>query len=148
MPENILQLLLLNAPTADLCEEACPYDAILPSDPEPQREEPDKSRKQFILYFLFIPLFAVAGAFILYNLAPALSGVNSNVSLAREIRLEKKTGIESLSKAVVAFKESGKTEAELFAEEDIIIGRFQKGSPMGRSFPWSFIWNRNGFIYY
>ena len=74
---------------------------------------PDKSRKRFILYFLFIPLFAAAGAFILYNLAPALSGVNSNVRLAREIRLEKKTGIESLSKAVVAFKESGKTEAQL-----------------------------------
>jgi NosR/NirI family nitrous oxide reductase transcriptional regulator len=112
-----------------LCEEACPYDAILPSDPEPQREEPDKSRKQFILYFLFIPLFVVAGAYILYNLAPGLSGVNSNVNLARELRLEKKTGIESLSKAVAAFKESGKTEAELFAEEDIIIGRFRKGAP-------------------
>ena len=112
-----------------LCEEACPYDAILPSDPEPQREEPDKSRKQFILYFLFIPLFVVAGAYILYNLAPGLSGVNSNVNLAREIRLEKKTGIESLSKAVAAFKESGKTEAELFAEEGIIIGRFRKGAP-------------------
>jgi NosR/NirI family nitrous oxide reductase transcriptional regulator len=112
-----------------LCEEACPYDAILPSDPEPQREEPDKSRKQFILYFLFIPLFVVAGAYFLYNLAPGLSGVNSNVNLARELRLEKKTGIESLSKAVAAFKESGKTEAELFAEEGIIIGRFRKGAP-------------------
>jgi NosR/NirI family nitrous oxide reductase transcriptional regulator len=112
-----------------LCEEACPYDAIIPSDPEPQREEQDKSRKQFILYFLFIPLFAIAGAYILYNLAPALSGVNNNVNLARELRLEKKTGIESLSKAVVAFKESGKTEAELFAEEDLIIGRFRHGAP-------------------
>jgi NosR/NirI family nitrous oxide reductase transcriptional regulator len=112
-----------------LCEEACPYDAILPSDPEPQREEPDKSRKQFILYFLFIPLFVIAGAYILYNLAPGLSGVNSNVNLARELRLEKKTGIESLSKAVAAFKESGKTEEELFAEEGIIIGRFRKGAP-------------------
>ena len=112
-----------------LCEEACPYDAILPSDPESLREEPDKSRKQFILYFLFIPLFIIAGAYILYNLAPGLSGVNSNVKLARELRLEKKTGIESLSKAVAAFKESGKTEAELFAEEGIIIGRFRKGAP-------------------
>ena len=117
-----------------LCEEACPYNAILPSDPEPQREEPDKSRKQFILYFLFIPLFAVAGAFILYNLAPALSGVNSNVNLAREIRLEKKTGIESLSKAVVAFKESGKTEAELFAEEDHDHWQISAKEPHGQEF--------------
>ncbi len=112
-----------------LCEESCPYNAIIPSDPEPQREEPDKSRRQFILYFLFIPLFAIAGAYILYNLAPALSGVNSKVNLARELRLEKKTGNESLSKAVVAFKESGKTEVELFAEEDQIISKFRNGAP-------------------
>ena len=112
-----------------LCEEACPYNAINPSDPEPQRDLPDKSRKQFIFYFLFIPLFAVAGGFIMYNLAPALAGVNGNVSLAREIRLEKKTGIESVSKAVVAFKEAGKTEEQLFAEEDLIIGKFRKGAP-------------------
>ena len=112
-----------------LCEESCPYNAIIPSDIEPQREVPDRSRKRFILYFLFIPLFATAGGFILYNLGPALSGVNGNVNLAREIRLEKKTGIESLSKAVIAFKESGKTEEQLFAEEDQITGKFRKGAP-------------------
>ena len=112
-----------------LCEESCPYNAIIPSDPEPQRDLPDNSRSKFILYFLFIPLFSAAGAFILFHLAPALSGVNGNVSLAREIRLEKKTGIESLSKAVIAFKESGKTEEELFAEEDMIIGKFRNGAP-------------------
>jgi NosR/NirI family transcriptional regulator, nitrous oxide reductase regulator len=112
-----------------LCEESCPYNAIVPSDIEPKRDLSDKSRIRFIVYFLFIPLFAASGAFILYNLAPALSGVNGSVNLAREIRLEKKTGIESISKAVVAFKESGKTEAELFNEEDVIIGKFRKGAP-------------------
>ena len=48
-----------------LCEESCPYNAIIPSNPEQQTEDPEKSRRQFILYFLFIPLFAVAGAYIL-----------------------------------------------------------------------------------
>jgi NosR/NirI family transcriptional regulator, nitrous oxide reductase regulator len=112
-----------------LCEESCPYNAIIPSDGEPQRDLPDKSRNLFILYFLAVPLFAASGAFILYNLAPVLSGVNGNVSLAREIRLEKKTGVESLSKAVTAFKESGKTEEQLFAEEDLVIDRFRDGAP-------------------
>ncbi len=117
-----------------LCEEACPYDAIIPSDTDQNREEPEKSRKHFILYFLLIPVFAVSGAYILYSLAPALAGVNSEVRLAREIRLEKETGIESLSKAVVAFKESGKTEIELFVEEEIIISRFRKASPWAGMF--------------
>ena len=117
-----------------LCEEVCPYDAIIPSDKEQKPEDPLKSRKRFILYFLLVPIFAVAGAFSLFNLAPSLSSVNSTVRLAREIKTEKKSGIESLSKAVVAFKESGKTESELFAEENLIIGRFQKGSPWAGAF--------------
>jgi ferredoxin len=112
-----------------LCEEVCPYDAIIPSDAEQKREEPEKSRKRFILYFLLIPLFAAGGAILLHNLAPALSGANSTVRLAREIRAEKKTGVESALKDVVAFKESGKTESVLFGEEELIIRRFIKASP-------------------
>lgn len=117
-----------------LCEEVCPYDAIIPSDKEQKPEEPLKSRKRFILYFLLIPLFAIAGAVSLFNLAPSLSSVNNTVRLAREIKTEKKSGIESVSKAVVAFKESGKTEPELFTEENLIIGRFQKASPWAGAF--------------
>jgi polyferredoxin len=117
-----------------LCEEVCPYDAIIPSDLEQKKEEPEKSRKRFILYFLLIPIFAVSGAIILYNLAPALSGANNTVRLAREIRKEKRVGLESELKDVIAFKESGKTEADLFGEEEIIIGRFINGSPWAGAF--------------
>jgi Polyferredoxin len=117
-----------------LCEEVCPYDAIIPSDIDQKSVAPERSRKRFILYFLLIPLFAVTGAFLLYNIAPALSGANSTVRLAREIRTEKKTGIESELKDVVAFKESGKTESELNNEEELIIGRFINGSPWAGAF--------------
>ena len=112
-----------------LCEESCPYNAILPSNLEQTIEEPEKSRKRFILYFLLIPLLAVTGAVIMRSLAPALAGANSNVRLAREIRLENETGIESVSKAVTAFKESGKTEPELYADEELVIRRFTKSAP-------------------
>jgi NosR/NirI family transcriptional regulator, nitrous oxide reductase regulator len=117
-----------------LCEEVCPYDAIIPSDTDQKREEPGKSRKRFILYFLLVPLFAVFGAFLFYNLAPSLSGANNTVRLAREIRKEKKTGIESELKDVIAFKESGKTEEQLNTEEEMIIGRFRNGSPWAGAF--------------
>lgn len=82
-----------------------------------------------MLYFIFVPVFAVAGAFLLFNLAPSLSAVNGTVRLAREIRAEQKTGIESDLKVVATFKESGKTETELFAEEGLVIKRFEAGSP-------------------
>ena len=112
-----------------LCEECCPYDAIIPSDTLQPTELPEVSRKRFLLYFLMIPVMAAAGAVILYDIAPSLSTVNSNVRLAREIRLEKQKGIPAISKAAVAFKESGKTENELFNEELQIISRFRKGAP-------------------
>jgi NosR/NirI family nitrous oxide reductase transcriptional regulator len=112
-----------------LCESGCPYDAILQSDPCPAVEKPDKSWKESILYILMIPVIAVAFALLLHNLAPSLSVVNDNVKLAREIRLEKEKGIKAVSKNAVAFYESGKTEDELFAEEQKIIGRFRKGAP-------------------
>jgi len=117
-----------------LCEECCPYDAIMPSNLEQDIEPVEKSRKRFVLYFLFIPVFTAFGAFLLYNAAPALAGVNTTVQLAKEIRNEKKSGIESLSKAVIAFKESGKTETQLFDEEEKIIGRFRKASPWAGMF--------------
>jgi polyferredoxin len=112
-----------------LCENACPYNAIIPSDSDQKREEPEKPRKRFMLYFILIPLFALAGGYTLFHLSPVLARVNTNVILARAIRSEKESGIESVSKAVVAYKESGKTEAELFAEEDRIIDTFRKSSP-------------------
>ncbi|MBK7712041.1 MAG: ferredoxin family protein [Bacteroidales bacterium] len=111
-----------------LCEEVCPYNAIIPSDAEPQRELPDKSRKQFILYFLFIPVCRSRWIHPLQSGAGPFS-CEWECKPAREIGWEKKTGIESVSKAVVAFKEAGKTEEQLFAEEDQIIGKFRKGAP-------------------
>ena len=117
-----------------LCEDVCPYNAIIPSNTGQKSEVPEKVRKRFILYFLLVPLFAVIGAFLLYNLAPSLSGANNTVRLARDIRIEKKSGIESDSKSVVAFKESGKTESELFSEEELIIGRFKNDSPWAGAF--------------
>jgi polyferredoxin len=112
-----------------LCESGCPYDAILQSDPEPHEEKAKKQIKGTLICFLMIPVLAAAFAVILYNLSPALSTVNDNVKLAREVRLEKEKSIKAVSKAAVAFFESGKTENELFDEEQQIIGRFRKGAP-------------------
>lgn len=112
-----------------LCEDACPYDVILPSDTSVVKEDADKSRNRFLLYLILIPVFAVAGAFLLQNISPYLALVNKDVRLAKEIRIEKETGIESLTKAAAAFRESGKTETELFAQEQLILTRFRKSSP-------------------
>lgn len=117
-----------------LCEDSCPYDAIKPSNTEQGKEAPGKSRKRFILYFILIPLFAIAGAYLFKNLAPPLSGINSTVRLSREIRFEKESGIEAVTKSALAFKEAGQTEADLFAQEEYIINRFRRAAPLAGIF--------------
>ncbi len=111
-----------------LCEDVCPYDAILPSDIFKPVEDPQKERRRFLTYILLVPVFAVAGAVLFTNLSPVFAGLNSNVRLAREIRAEKEDGIIALSKAAIAFKEAGKTENELFQDEINMHQRFRKGS--------------------
>lgn len=112
-----------------LCEESCPYGAIIPANTELSPEPVDDSRKRFILSVIFIPLFAIAGGMLFRNLSPALAASNQDVRLAREIRAEKETGIEAISKDAVAFKEAGQTEEELFALESSILEKFRKASP-------------------
>ena len=111
-----------------LCEDVCPYDAIIPSDIVRPVAEPQKERKRFLIYLLLVPLFAAGGAVLFRNLSPVFAGLNSNVQLAREIRAEKEDGIVAVSKAAVAFKEAGKTENEMFEDERKIHERFRKGS--------------------
>lgn len=113
-----------------LCEEdACPYDAILPSNTDQVKETPGETRRLFLRYIFMLPLFAAAGGLILYNSAPVLASIHKEVRLAQEIRMEKEKGIEAVSLAAKAFKESGQTEDELFASELSVISRFRKASP-------------------
>ncbi|HBC78408.1 MAG TPA: 4Fe-4S ferredoxin [Bacteroidales bacterium] len=111
-----------------LCEDVCPYDAILPSDIIRPVAEPQKERKRFLIYLVLIPFFAAGGAILFRNLSPVFAGLNGNVRLAREIRAEKENGVVAVSKAAIAFKEAGKTEKELFDDEIRIHERFRKGS--------------------
>jgi NosR/NirI family transcriptional regulator, nitrous oxide reductase regulator len=113
-----------------LCESGCPYDAIFqPDSPKMIEKIESQPKRSLSFHILLIPLLAAAFAVLLYNFAPLFSGVNDKVSLAREIRNENEKGIKATSKAAVAFLESGKSEKELFDEEQFVIGRFKKGAP-------------------
>ncbi len=112
-----------------LCESGCPYNAILQPDPIKKGENAETSRKGSLGYLLLIPVIAAAFAVLLYNFAPSFSVVNDKVKLAREIRLQNEKGIKAVSKAAIAYQESGKSEKELFDEEQFIINRFRKGAP-------------------
>jgi hypothetical protein len=48
--------------------------------------------------------------------------------------LKRKVELNHSLKDVIAFKESGKSESELYNEEELIIGRFVNSSPWAGAF--------------
>jgi polyferredoxin len=112
-----------------LCEDSCPYGAIIPSNEFQKKEPAGTSRKRFLTYMVLIPFFALGGAYVTYSLSSPLAGINNNVRLAREIRAENDKNIPAISQAAKTFKESGQTEEQLFITELNIVERFKKASP-------------------
>ncbi|HLN19547.1 MAG TPA: 4Fe-4S binding protein [Bacteroidales bacterium] len=111
-----------------LCENACPYNAIIPSN-ESIIQKPEIERRRFLTYFILVPVLAVAGGLFFRSISPVLAGINQEVRLAREIRLETSESIPAVSKDAVAFKESGLTDEMLFNEEQAVLGKFHRSSP-------------------
>jgi len=111
------------------CEPSCPYGAINVSDKDAVDEAVVKPSAGRFLYPAIIAVIAASFALIAYNAAPLLAGVNKDVMLAKEIRLEKEKGIKAVSEAAVAFRESSTSEEALFAEEINVIKRFRAGAP-------------------
>ena len=112
-----------------LCEETCPYDAIIPSSSTRDLEKPEQTRRRFITFVILVPFISALGSLILFNLSSSLAGVDNNVRLAREIRSEKESGIIAVSQAAITYKESGETDSELFNTEAKIIQRYKKATP-------------------
>jgi len=111
-----------------LCENSCPYNAILPLTTDSVKEENRTSRKRFVTLLLLVPLFTLGGIILTKTFSDDLALVHRDVRLASEIRVEAESGMKATSQGAVTFKESGETLEELYAREEHIKGRFAKGS--------------------
>jgi NosR/NirI family transcriptional regulator, nitrous oxide reductase regulator len=111
-----------------LCENSCPYNAILPTNTTETQEPRKTGRSRFALYLLLIPVFTLAGWFITEKSHTYLAGVNPKVSLAREMRAEATTGVAAITKEALTFKESGGSLETLYAGEAAITEKFRKGA--------------------
>ena len=111
-----------------LCENACPYNAILPSNTAETPEPRKTGRSRFALYLLLIPVLTLAGWFLTEKTHMHLAAINPVVSLAREMRSEELTGVPAISKEAVTFKESGENTEDLYLNETVVTERFRKGS--------------------
>ena len=117
-----------------LCENSCPYNAILPSTTDSPKENTPTSRKRYIIYLIAIPVLMFGSALLTKQFSSDLATVHRDVRLAREIRKEIDTGLTALSQRAITFKESGETVNDLFGKEKYILARYKKGTPWAGAF--------------
>ncbi len=110
-----------------LCEESCPFGAIKKADDEdrPVKREGDVRRLALIL--VLSPAIILGSGWIGSRLDASLSRLHPAVSLAEEILLENSGMRTEMSDATKAFRASGKSSEELFAEARSVQDQFRKG---------------------
>jgi len=110
-----------------LCEDSCPFGAIeLPSPVKPA-EKRETSVRRFILLVIIIPPLVLAGGFAGSMLHENLASVHPKVRLAKQLLIPSKEVTEDIKVNIDAFKTSGKTVNELYAEVDGILKVFYVG---------------------
>ncbi len=109
-----------------LCEESCPFGAIDMPNGEPP-ENRDKNIKQLGILFILLPIIVISSGWAVSRLYVPLSRQHFTVSLAEIIQLEN-SGVRTVtSEESDVFRASGKPTEELFAEAQIIRGKFKTG---------------------
>jgi NosR/NirI family transcriptional regulator, nitrous oxide reductase regulator len=110
-----------------LCEDSCPFDAIIIPTPE---KNPDPSRKhlrRFILYFALIPLWVLVGGYTVSKAHPLLARAHQDVFLA-ELMISRPDLLSDPDNLdIQTFLGSGKSLDNLVADARIIREKFRKG---------------------
>lgn len=116
-----------------LCENSCPFGAIDEPDPLKLKENRKDSVKRFLILAAIIPVLIVLGAWTGSQFHENLAKVNPTVRLAEDIlELSKNPRIEADPNyiepiEIEAFRTAGKSEQQLYADANKILGQFKTG---------------------
>lgn len=109
-----------------LCEESCPFGAInLPTE-EPVEDKKTAVKRLGVLLVL-VPIIVLSCGWLGSRLFVPLSRLHATVSLAEEIQLENSGKRIETTDETKAFRATGKTTGELFAEARTIHHIFKIG---------------------
>jgi len=106
-----------------LCENSCPFDAILFPTPERVTESRAAGVRRLKLLFLLLPVLVIGGAFLGSRMAVPLSRLSDRVNLAERMRLEETGVVGELSVETEGYRRTKDPVRELYAEALEIRGR-------------------------
>ena len=110
-----------------LCEEACPFNAIL--KPTTGRPAPDRriGRRRLALLLVLVPVLLACGAAGGRALGPAMARMHHTVRQADRVRLEEVGRVEGADDLSDAFYQTQRPKDELYAEAAGIEAAFRTG---------------------
>lgn len=112
-----------------LCENACPYGAINMPAVLKEKENTKVLVKRYILLSIILPVLVFSGAYLASNFHENLAMVHHKVKLANEIMMNTNYGVIGKDAIeITAFKSSGQTIEQLYAEAAKIVDEFKTGS--------------------
>ncbi len=111
-----------------LCENSCPFGAILIPTPEKAPEARAIERKRLAILLTILPILIIAGAYLGSHLHVPLSQIDNTVQLAERVRLEELGKIQDTILESETFQQSGKSIEQLYSEATSIKNQFKKGS--------------------
>ncbi|MGQ9610063.1 MAG: 4Fe-4S binding protein [bacterium] len=109
-----------------LCEDSCPYNAIVKPIEEKERDR-NKGKRALAFLFFLLPVFIVVGILIGIKLGTPLSKVNRNVTLSERIWMEETGVVKGTTESSDAFRGTGKLKEELYESALKINKKFTKG---------------------
>ena len=99
-----------------LCEDSCPFDAILVPTPERAAEPRAKGIRRLTVLLCILPVLAVGGAFLGSRMAIPISRLSDRVQLAERMRLEETGKIEELSVETEGYRRTKEPLRDLYAD--------------------------------
>lgn len=110
-----------------LCEASCPFDAINKPVEAELHEKREKSIRRLSFYLVLTPVIILASGWGGSLLHIPLSRSHFSVRLAKEIKLQDEGKLRLATDETDAFRASGKSTSELYAEARDIQRRFKVG---------------------
>ncbi len=127
-----------------MCEDICPFNAIeKPTPPVPPRQR-FAGKHVLALLLALVPVLVAGGAVLGHNLGGVAAESNATWRLAKDVAADAMAraegtpspleGNKNATNAVKAFRASGRTMDDLFAEAASIRGRLDVGSAIAGGF--------------
>ena len=110
-----------------LCENSCPFDAIVKPSPDKIPETRNQGVKRITILLILIPVMMFVSGFALSRLDNLLSRINSKVRLSHQIMLEDEGTITETTLETRTFRSQIKTVDELQQESQFIIQKYRIG---------------------